>query len=135
MLTSIAISSIYVLDQDEALAFYVGTLGLEVHTDVDFGFMRWLTVNVPGDKGRQILLEQPGNPMMDPTTTDTVRELVSKGASAGTVFFYTDDAQATFDSLVAQAVEVTQEVTKQDYGIDFGIRDPFGNNLRIAQPA
>ena len=25
---------LYVRDQDEALAFYVGTLGFEVHTDV-----------------------------------------------------------------------------------------------------
>ena len=36
------------LDQDEALDFYVGKLGLEVNTDADLGFMRWLTVNVPG---------------------------------------------------------------------------------------
>ena len=40
--------TIYVLDQDEALDFYVGKLGLEVNTDVDLGFMRWLTVSVPG---------------------------------------------------------------------------------------
>jgi len=28
--------------------------------DADLGFMRWLTVNVPGDKNREILLEVPG---------------------------------------------------------------------------
>ena len=49
MITSLAISQIFVLDQDEALDFYVGKLGLEVATDVDLGFMRWLTVRVPGD--------------------------------------------------------------------------------------
>ena len=42
------ISSIFVLDQDEALDFYVGQLGLEVTADVEFGPMRWLTVGVPG---------------------------------------------------------------------------------------
>ncbi len=46
------ISSLYVLDQDEALDFYVGKLGLEVNADVDMGFMRWLTVSVPGDRDR-----------------------------------------------------------------------------------
>jgi hypothetical protein len=32
----------YVLDQDEALDFYVSKLGLEINTDADLGFMRWL---------------------------------------------------------------------------------------------
>ena len=31
MLNNIGITQIYVLDQDEALDFYVGKLGLEVH--------------------------------------------------------------------------------------------------------
>ena len=48
MLKQITHSQVYVLDQDEALDFYVGKLGLEVNTDADLGFMRWLTVNVPG---------------------------------------------------------------------------------------
>jgi catechol 2,3-dioxygenase-like lactoylglutathione lyase family enzyme len=48
MLKRITHSQVYVLDQDEALDFYVGKLGLEVNTDADLGFMRWLTVNVPG---------------------------------------------------------------------------------------
>jgi len=135
MLTNIAISQLYVLDQDKALDFYVGTLGLEVHTDVDLGFMRWLTVNVPGSKDREILLEQTGgNPMHSEATTEALRDLVTKGASGGTLFFHTDDAQKTFDELKAKGVEVTQELTKQEYGLDFGIRDPFGNHVRISQP-
>ena len=48
MLNALTHTFIYVLDQDEALDFYVGKLGLEVSTDADLGFMRWLTVNVPG---------------------------------------------------------------------------------------
>ena len=55
-MTSTSRSQIYVLDQDEALDFYVGKLGLEVSLDQDLGFMRWLTVHVPGDPGREILL-------------------------------------------------------------------------------
>ena len=60
MFKRITHSFIYVLDQDEALDFYVGKLGLEVHTDADLGFMRWLTVNVPGQPDRELLLERPG---------------------------------------------------------------------------
>ena len=35
MLRSINISGVFVLDQDEALDFYVGKLGLEVGSDID----------------------------------------------------------------------------------------------------
>ena len=40
MFTAITHSTIFVLDQDQALDFPVGRLGLEVHTDLDLGFMR-----------------------------------------------------------------------------------------------
>jgi len=134
MFNAIRISSLYVLDQDEALEFYVGTLGLEVHSDVDMGFMRWLTVNVPGDRDRSILLERPGPPAMDDATAADVREHVTKGV-AGSVVFTTEDCRTTYEQLVAKDVEITQEPMERPYGIDMGIRDPFGNHLRITQPA
>ena len=65
MLNAINISHVFVADQDQALDFYVGKLGLEVSNDQDLGFMRWLTVRVPGQPGRDILLEKPGPPAMD----------------------------------------------------------------------
>ena len=30
-------------------------------------------------------------------------------------------------------MEITEEPVDRGYGIDFGLRDPFGNHLRIAQ--
>jgi predicted enzyme related to lactoylglutathione lyase len=133
MLNAITQSQIFVLDQDEALDFYVGKLGLELNTDTELGFMRWLTVNVPGEPGRQILLEKPGPPAMDEATTEQVRELVTKGAMGGWLIFTTDDCQKTYETLVARGVEVNDEPTQRPYGIDFGLRDPFGNNIRITQ--
>ena len=135
MLKSNSLSQIFVLDQDQALEFYVGKLGLEVNTDQDLGFMRWLTVNVPGEPDRAILLEKPGPPAMDEATADQVRELVTKGAGGGWLGFNTDDCQKTYDELLARGVEFTQEPTEQPYGIDCGLRDPFGNAIRIVQPA
>lgn len=133
MLNSISCSHLYVLDQDQALDFYVGILGLEVHTDADLGFMRWLTVSVPGEPGRQILLEKPGPPATDEATAATARELLAKGAAGGWLMFTTDDARGTYKQLQARGVEFTSEPTEQPYGIDFGLRDPFGNHLRIGQ--
>jgi catechol 2,3-dioxygenase-like lactoylglutathione lyase family enzyme len=135
MLNTTRLSSLFVLDQDEALDFYVGKLGMEVNTDIDLGFMRWLTINVPGDPGREILLEKPGPPAMDDATAETVRELVSKGATGGWLGFTTDDVRKTYDQLLAKGVEFTQEPTEQSYGVDCGLRDPFGNALRILQVA
>jgi catechol 2,3-dioxygenase-like lactoylglutathione lyase family enzyme len=134
-LQSIAISGIFVLDQDEALDFYVGKLGLEVSNDLDLGFMRWLTVRVPGQPGRDILLEKPGPPAMDEATAEQVLDLVTKGATGFTVGFTTDDCRKTYETLLARGVEVTQEPTEHFYGIDCGLRDPFGNHIRIVQLA
>ncbi|GAA3130413.1 VOC family protein [Planomonospora alba] len=133
MFTAITHSQIYVLDQDEALDFYVGKLGLEVNTDADLGFMRWLTVNVPGDPEHQILLEKPGGPMMSEETAEQVRELVTKGAM-GVTIFRVDDCRKTYETLLGKGVEFTQEPTEQPYGIDCGLRDPFGNAIRFTQP-
>jgi catechol 2,3-dioxygenase-like lactoylglutathione lyase family enzyme len=128
-------SQVFVLDQDEALDFYVGKLGLEVNTDADLGFMRWLTVNVPGQPDRQILLEKPGPPAMDDATAEQVRELVTKGATGLAVGLSTDDCRKTYEELRAKGVEFTEEPTERFYGIDCGLRDPFGNHIRITQPA
>ena len=135
MFNRIRISSIFVLDQDEALDFYVGKLGLEVRADVDLGFMRWLTVGVPGDDDREILLEKPGPPGMDEAAAEQVRELVSKGATGFAAGFVTDDCRRTYEELKARGVEFTQEPTEYFYGIDCGLRDPFGNNMRFTQLA
>ncbi len=134
MLTAITISGIYVLDQQEALDFYVGKLGLVVKQDIDLGFMRWLTVAVPEDPGREILLEVPGPPAMDASTAEQVREMVTKGATGGSLFFTCSDIYAIYETLVAKGVEFTQEPVDRFYGIDCGLRDPFGNSIRISQP-
>jgi catechol 2,3-dioxygenase-like lactoylglutathione lyase family enzyme len=134
MLKTVRLSQIYVLDQDEALDFYVGKLGLEVNTDADLGFMRWLTVSVPGEPDREILLERPGPPALDDSTAEQVRALVSKGATGGWIGFTTDDVRKTYEDLRAKGVEFTQEPVEQSYGTDVGLRDPFGNAIRILQP-
>jgi predicted enzyme related to lactoylglutathione lyase len=135
VLNAIHISSVFVLDQDEALEFYVGKLGLEVSNDQDLGFMRWLTVRIPDQPGREILLEKPGPPGMDEAAGEQVRQLVTKGATGFTVGFTTDNCQKTYGTLVSREVEITQEPTEQPYGTDIGIRDPFGNHIRIVQLA
>jgi hypothetical protein len=70
---------------------------------------------------------------MDEATAAQARELLTKGAMAGAIFLTTPDAQGTFETLKSRGVEVTDEPSAKPYGIDFGIRDPFGNAIRIGQ--
>src|SRR5689334_1810581 len=108
MLKSISISHVWVLDQDEALKFYVDKLGLEVRSDQNLGFMRWLTVGVPGDQSREILLELPAPPSVDSNAAGQIRELVTKGATGFTVGFTTDDCRKTYHNLLEKDVDITQ---------------------------
>lgn len=124
-------SQLFVLDQDEALDFYVGKLGFEVNQDVDLGFMRWLTISLPNQSEYQILLEKPGPPSHDEETAERVRELVTKGAMGVAAIIEVDDVHATYEDLRAKGVEFTEEPTERGYGTDCGLRDPFGNHLRI----
>lgn len=133
MYKAITRSQVFVLDQDEALDFYTNTLGLELADDLDLGFMRWLTVRVPGDPGREILLELIGPPAMDESTAETARDLLTKGAMGGWLSISTDDAQGVYDTLSERGVDITDALAENPYGIDFGIRDPFGNAIRIGQ--
>ena len=133
MITTLNITSIYVLDKDEALDFYVNKLGLEVGSDFTQGSYRWLTVRVPNDPGVEISLEQPGAPMHDDATAETIRELVTKGAMGGLVF-HTEDARALYATLRERGVtDFTQEPMDHFYGTDMGVRDPFGNPIRILE--
>jgi predicted enzyme related to lactoylglutathione lyase len=134
----IANTQLWVHDQNEALAFYTGKLGMEVRSDVtmpEMGDFRWLTVG-PVDQPdfAIVLMAIPGAPVMDEQTARDVRELMAKGF-AGTVFLTTDDCRASYEDLVARGVEFTEKPEERPYGIDAGFRDPSGNSFRLTQVA
>ncbi|WP_205324573.1 VOC family protein [Glycomyces sp. YM15] len=133
MFTGISIHTVFVLDQEEAIDFYVGKLGFQISTDADLGFMRWLTVALPEEPERHLLLEVPGPPSQSEETAAQVRDLLTKGA-LGATMLTTDDCRGTYERLKDLGVEFTEEPTEQPYGIDCALRDPFGNHIRITQP-
>src|ERR1700716_2700274 len=98
MINKLTVTSVWVLDKDQALDFYVNKLGLEKGQDIKQGTYRWLTVRVPGDRGIEISLEQPGPPVQDEATAEQLRELVTKGAMGGLVFV-TDDVRGLYETL------------------------------------
>jgi uncharacterized glyoxalase superfamily protein PhnB len=90
-------------------------------------------VHVPGKPESALVLATPemGH---DEETAAAIRELVAKGGGNG-VIFSVDDCRKSYKELLEKGVEFTQEPTEHFYGIDCGLRDPFGNPLRITQPA
>ena len=136
MLKKLTNVSVWVNDQDEALAFYTEKLGMELREDVtvpELGNFRWLTVGVPGQPDVALaLMTVPGPLVFEAETQAQIKSLVAKGVASG-LFFATDDCNATFEELSGRGVEFIQEPTEQPYGIDAGFRDSSGNQIRMAQ--
>jgi predicted enzyme related to lactoylglutathione lyase len=127
---------LWVHDQDEALAFYTGKLGMEVRADVtlpEMGNFRWLTVGPAAQPDVAIVLMAiPDPPVMDAETAERVSGLMAKGF-AGTIFLTTDDAQAAYQELKGRGVDFVEEPEERPYGIDSSFRDPSGNHIRLTQ--
>jgi catechol 2,3-dioxygenase-like lactoylglutathione lyase family enzyme len=102
MTEGIGVVGLYVHDQDEALDFYVGKLGFQVHTDARNGNYRWLTVKHPNQPSFELGLFLPQEPVLDAATAHTMREMVAKGAMPPLVLVV-GDCRAAYDKLRAKA--------------------------------
>ncbi|KPF41719.1 glyoxalase [beta proteobacterium AAP121] len=132
MSQGVGVVGLYVRDQQEALAFYVGKLGFRVHTDVGNGDYRWLTVQHPDQPSFQLGLFVPGPPALDAETALVMRAMVAKGAMPPLVLTVTD-CRAAYDTLLAVGVEFTQEPVDRYGTVDAGFRDPSGNGWKMIQ--
>lgn len=132
MSQGISVVGLYVRDQDEALAFYVGKLGFRVHTDVKNGDYRWLTVQHPDQPGFQLGLFTPQAPMVDPATAQSLLEAVAKGAMPPLVLMV-DDCRAAHARMSASGVEFIQEPIERYGAVDASFRDPSGNGWKLIE--
>ena len=131
MITKLSHTTIWVLDQDEALRFYTEKLGFSVNTDERMDGFRWLTVSPPRHEHELILLE-PGPPMMGAEAADQVRSLIAKGA-IGPGAFETDDCRKTYDQLSERGVTFLSEPAERFYGIEATLRDNSGNWFSVTE--
>src|SRR5512132_3117225 len=108
MSQGVGVVGVYVRDQDEAVDFYVGKLGFQVHTDAKNGDYRWLTVQHPDQPDFQLGLFTPQAPLVDAATARTLNEAVAKGAMPPLVLAV-EDCRAAYERMQAHGVEFTQE--------------------------
>lgn len=132
MIKGLSHTTIWVLDQDEALEFYTQKLGFEVRTDATMDTFRWLTVSPPDQPEHELILLEPGPPMMDEQTAQQVRALVAKGA-LGAGAFETDDCRSTYAALSDGGVNFLSEPMERFYGIEATFRDNSGNWFSLTQ--
>ena len=120
-ITGILNVAVPVSDHERALAFYAGTLGLEVRRDAPFGpGLRWVEVSPTGSATTIALA-----PHRDGTPIG-----VDTGIRLGT-----PDAAATRADLAARGVDVDDRVMSFGQGVPpmFFLRDPDGNSLVIVE--
>ncbi|WP_434443958.1 VOC family protein [Lentzea sp. E54] len=126
----IHLTSVFVDDQDKALAFYTEVLGFVKKTEVPLGADRWLTVVSPEDpNGTELLLEPDGHPAVKPYKT----ALVADGIPA--TQFAVEDVHAEFDRLSALGVRFTQEPLAMGPVTTAVLDDTCGNLIQIVHHA
>jgi catechol 2,3-dioxygenase-like lactoylglutathione lyase family enzyme len=111
-----------VADQDRAIDFYVGKLGLEKRVDIPFGGQyRWVEV-APAGAVTTIALAPP-----PPGKEDTA------GNRETGIAFYSEDVDGYHAELKARGVDVDDEVSRMGDPVPpmFWLRDPEGNSLMV----
>jgi catechol 2,3-dioxygenase-like lactoylglutathione lyase family enzyme len=132
MITKLSHTTIWVLDQDEALRFYRDQLGFQVRTDERMDGFRWLTVSAPGQPDHELILLEPGPPMMDEEAAAQVKALVAKGV-LGPGAFETDDCNGTYAEFSERGVNFLSKPTERFYGTEATLRDNSGNWFSMVQ--
>jgi catechol 2,3-dioxygenase-like lactoylglutathione lyase family enzyme len=127
-------STIYVIDQEEALEFYRDKLGFEVRTDMPMtDDLRWLTLSPKGQPDLEIVLMQiaPG-PALSAETAEEMKALVKRGA-LGIGVFETDDIHGDHERLSKLGVEFVSPPRERFYGIEAVVKDNSGNWFSLTQ--
>jgi catechol 2,3-dioxygenase-like lactoylglutathione lyase family enzyme len=140
MIRQMSHTTIYVLDQDSAKAFYTEKLGFEARFDISIDEVmegagqrfRWLTVSPKEQPDIQIVLASCGMGR-SPEQAEQLRALVA-GGGIGAGVMSTDDCQQTYKELSAKGVTFLSEPTERPYGIEAMMRDDSGNMISLTQP-
>lgn len=123
----IYLTSVFVDDQEKALAFYTDVLGFVKKTDIPMGEHRWLTVVSPENPdGPELVLEPAGHPAVGPYR-QALREDGIPVAS-----FAVDDVNAEYARLRERGVTFTQEPLGMNGVTTAVLDDTCGNLIQIA---
>jgi ADP-ribose pyrophosphatase YjhB (NUDIX family)/catechol 2,3-dioxygenase-like lactoylglutathione lyase family enzyme len=121
--------SLVVRDHDEALAFYVGTLGFTLVEDTFIAQQnkRWVVVAPPGPGSCRVLLARAAD-------DDQRARVGNQTGGRVALFLYTDDFARDHAAYRAKGVEFVREPRREPYGTVAVFRDLYGNLWDLLQP-
>lgn len=130
--------TVLVPDYDEAIAYYTGTLGLELVEDTPLPSerlpsepepgRRWVVVAPPGSLETRLLLARAATPAQRARVGDQTGGRVA-------LFLHTADFAATHARMQAAGVTFEEEPRHEPYGTVAVFRDRYGNRWDLLQPA
>lgn len=125
----LALTAIVVRDYDEAINFYVSTLGFDLVEDtyIPGQDKRWVVVAPPGSTESRLLLARAvGNEQSSRIGNQTGGRVF--------LFLYTDDFWRDYELYSARGVTFVREPKKELYGIVAVFQDLYGNLWDLLQP-
>jgi len=129
MKQSIGQLSLVVHEYDEAINFYVGTLGFTLVEDtyVPEQNKRWVVVAPPGSTESRILLARASN-------EEKSSRVGNQTGGRVFLFLFTDDFWRDFESYKAKGVVFAREPKEEPYGTVAVFQDLYGNLWDLLQP-
>lgn len=129
MKQSLGLVSLVVRDYDEAIRFFVDTLGFELAEDTYIAEQdkRWVVVSPPGATESRLLLARASTPA----------QASRIGAQTGGrvfLFLHTDDFQRDYDRYRTRGVEFVRAPRAEPYGTVAVFRDLYGNLWDLIGP-
>jgi catechol 2,3-dioxygenase-like lactoylglutathione lyase family enzyme len=123
----IAAISLVVPSYDEAVDFFVGTLGFDLIEDTRLSASkRWVLVAPKGAKETRLLLAE--------ASSDEQRAAIGR-QSGGRVFLFlqTDDFHRDYQSFLRRGVRFLEKPRIEEYGTVAVFLDPFGNKWDLVE--
>ena len=124
----IKLNSIFVDDQQKALAFYTDVLGFKKSQDIPVGEYRWISLASPEGGDAELSLE----PNVNPAAKTYQQALFEQGIPI--TAFEVDDLESEFKKLSALGVEFTTEPMNAGDVTLAMFNDTCGNLIQIYQP-
>lgn len=128
MKQSIGLVALVVPDYDQAIAFYVGTLGFTLVEDTyqPAQDKRWVVVSPPGAVESRLLLARA-------TNAEQSSRVGNQTGGRVFLFLYTDDFERDHKAYQAKGVIFVREPAHQPYGTVAVFKDPWGNLWDLVQ--
>jgi len=126
---SISLVALVVREYDEAIAFYVETLGFRLVEDtyIPEQDKRWVVVAPPGSSGSQLLLARA-------VGEEQSSRIGNQTGGRVFLFLHTDDFWRDYHAYRAKGVVFVREPKEESYGVVAVFKDLYGNLWDLLQP-